>query len=174
MADPPAIVVGVDGTPASEAALVFALREGARRGGAVEVVTAWSFPRPYNDVGPDSIERLRANAEHTQDETVSAALRRIDAQPVVSRSVVQGAPGPVLLAASRDADYLVVGTAHQKKNRAAVFFLGSVSQYCVRHATIPVMVVPVPARLARHRTHAPSQVASSSPGGRQIGARNAR
>jgi nucleotide-binding universal stress UspA family protein len=152
MADRPAIVVGVDGTPASQAALVFALREGARRGGAVEVVTAWAEPRPYDDVAaPESIEQLRAHAEDTQDETVTAALGRIDAQPVVSRSVVQGAPGPVLLAASRDADYLVVGSAH--KTAATRFLLGSVSQYCVRHATIPVMVVPVPARLARHRTN---------------------
>jgi nucleotide-binding universal stress UspA family protein len=151
MADPPAIVVGVDGTPASQAALVFALREGARRGGAVEVVTAWALPRPYEEVtGPESIEQLRALAEQTQDETVTAALRRIDTSPVVSRSVVQGPPGPVLLAASRDADYLVVGSAH--KSAATRFLLGSVSQYCVRHATIPVMVVPVPARLAKHRT----------------------
>jgi nucleotide-binding universal stress UspA family protein len=149
MADPPAIVVGVDGTPASQAALVFALREGYRRGGAVEVVTAWAFPHPYEDVAaPESIEQLHAHAEHTQDETVTAALRRVDAPPVVSRSVVQGSPGPVLLAASREADYLVVGSAH--KTAATRFLLGSVSQYCVRHATIPVMVVPVPARLAKH------------------------
>jgi nucleotide-binding universal stress UspA family protein len=160
MADPPAIVVGVDGTPASQAALVFALREGARRGGAVEVVTAWAFQGPYEEVaGSESIEQLRAHAEHTQDETVTAALRRIDAQPVVSRSVVQGSPGPVLLAASRAADYLVVGSAHKPAPHtnamtapATRFQLGSVSQYCLRHATIPVMVVPVPARLAKHRT----------------------
>jgi nucleotide-binding universal stress UspA family protein len=115
------------------------------------VVTAWAFPRPYEEVaGPESIEQLHALAEQTQDETVTAALRRIDAAPVVSRSVVQGSPGPVLLAASRDADYLVVGSAH--KSAATRFLLGSVSQYCVRHATIPVMVVPVPARLAKRRT----------------------
>jgi nucleotide-binding universal stress UspA family protein len=151
MVDPPAIVVGVDGTLASEAALVFALREGARRGGAVEVVTAWAFPHPYDEVArPDSMERLRAHAERTQDATVTAGLRRIDTPPVVSRSVVEGAPGQVLLAASKDADYLVVGTGH--KGAATRFLLGSVSQYCVRHATVPVMVVPMPARLAGHRT----------------------
>jgi nucleotide-binding universal stress UspA family protein len=151
MPEPPAIVVGVDGTPASEAALVFALREGSRRGGAVEVVTAWVFPRPYEEVArPESIEQQRAHAEHTQDETVTSALHRVDGAPVVSRSVVQGAAGPVLLQASRDADYLVVGSAH--KGAPARFLLGSVSQYCVRHAAIPVMVVPLPARLAKHRT----------------------
>jgi nucleotide-binding universal stress UspA family protein len=148
---PPAIVVGVDGTPASEAALIFALREGARRGGAVEVVTAWSWPRQFDQAAAaEPVEQLRTHAELTQDEIVTAALKRIDAQPVVSRSVVQGAPGPVLLAASRDADYLVVGSAH--KRVATRFLLGSVSQHCVRHATIPVMVVPVPARLAGHRS----------------------
>ncbi|MEP6525804.1 MAG: universal stress protein [Nocardioidaceae bacterium] len=152
MPEPPAIVVGVDGTPASEAALVFALREGSRRGGAVEVVTAWAFAPPYEEVAtPESVEQTRAQAERTQDEMVTAALRRVDVPPVVSRSVVQGAAGPVLLEAGRDADYLVVGSAHSK-NRAAALFLGSVSQYCVRHAPIPVMVVPLPARLAKHRT----------------------
>jgi nucleotide-binding universal stress UspA family protein len=151
MPEPPAIVVGVDGTPASEAALVFALREGSRRGGAVEVVTAWAFARPYEDVAtPESSEQTRAQAERIQDEMVTAALRRVDGPPVVSRSVVQGAAGPVLLEAGRDADYLVVGSAH--KGAAARFLLGSVSQYCVRHAPIPVMVVPLPVRLARHRT----------------------
>jgi nucleotide-binding universal stress UspA family protein len=141
MPEPPAIVVGVDGTPASEAALVFALREGFRRGGAVEVVTAWALARPYEDVAtPESIEQTRAQAEHTQDEMVTAALRRVAVPPVVSRSVVQGAAGPVLLKAGRDADYLVVGSAH--KGAAARFVLGSVSRYCVRHAPIPVLVVP--------------------------------
>jgi nucleotide-binding universal stress UspA family protein len=151
MPKPPAIVVGVDGTPASQAALVFALREGSRRGGAVEVVTAWAFARPYEDVAtPESIEQTRAQAERIQDEMVTAALHRVDGPPVVSRSVVQGAAGPVLLEAGRDADYLVVGSAH--KGAAARLLLGSVSQYCVRHAPIPVMVVPLPARLAKHQT----------------------
>ena len=151
MSEPPAIVVGVDGTPASEAALVFALREGFRRGGAVEVVTAWAFARPYEDVAaPESVQQTRALAERTQDEMVTAALRRVAVPPVVSRSVVQGAAGPVLLEAGRDADYLVVGSAH--KGAATRLLLGSVSQYCVRHAPIPVMVVPLPARLAKHRT----------------------
>jgi nucleotide-binding universal stress UspA family protein len=152
MPEPPAIVVGVDGTPASEAALVFALREGSRRGGAVEVVTAWAFARLYEDVAtPESIELTRARAERTQDEMVTAALRRVDVPPVVSRSVVQGAAGPVLLEAGRYADYLVVGSGHT--GAAARLLLGSVSQYCVRHAPIPVMVVPLPARLAKHRTN---------------------
>ncbi len=150
MPEPAAIVVGVDGTPASEAALVFALREGSRRGGAVEVVTAWAFARLYEDVAtPESIELTRARAERTQDEMVTAALRRVEVPPVVSRSVVQGAAGPVLLEAGRGADYLVVGSAH--KGAAARLLLGSVSQYCVRHAPIPVMVVPLPARLAKQR-----------------------
>jgi nucleotide-binding universal stress UspA family protein len=151
MPEPPAIVVGVDGTPASQGALVFALREGSRRGGAVEVVTAWAFARPYEDMATaQSIEQTRAQAERTQDEMVTAALRRVDVPPVVSRSVVQGAAGPVLLEAGREADYLVVGSAH--KGAAARLLLGSVSQYCVRHAPIPVMVVPLPTRLAWHAT----------------------
>ena len=40
------------------------------------------------------------------------------------------------------ASYLVVGHSHKGALRRAL--LGSVSDYCVRHSKVPVMVVPMP------------------------------
>lgn len=141
----PAIVVGVDGTPASRAALVFALEEGARRGSAVEVVTTWAFAGPYDgSLSAQSVRQARDNAERVQDEAVSAALNQVEPAPVVSRSVIEGAAGQILVNAARHAGYLVVGSAHKSMVRRAV--LGSVSHYCVSHATVPVVVVPPPSR----------------------------
>lgn len=135
------VVVGVDGSPASRAALEFALREGVRRGSAVEVVTAWAFEGPYEGwLGPSTLAEARAAAERTQDTVVTAALDGADSPSVLSRRLVQAAAGPALVEAVRDADYLVVGTAH--KNMARRALLGSVSHYCVQHSPRPVVVVP--------------------------------
>ena len=41
------IVVGVDGSPASQGALEWAVGQGALTGAVVEAVTAWHFPATY-------------------------------------------------------------------------------------------------------------------------------
>lgn len=141
MNDTPLIVVGVDGTPAGRRALEFALREGSVRGSAVEVVTAWSWSGPHETLaGPATPCEARERAQRMQDEEVAAALAAVPVPPVVSRQVVEGDPSLVLLRAGRRADYLVVGSAHKRLLKRAI--LGSVSEYCVRHATCPVVVVP--------------------------------
>ena len=53
--------------------------------------------------------------------------------------VVRGHAGTVLTDESRDADLLVVGS--RGHGTAVGMLLGSVSQYCVQHATCPVVVV---------------------------------
>ncbi|MDQ3592175.1 MAG: universal stress protein [Actinomycetota bacterium] len=147
------IVVGVDGTPASREALVFALREGALRGSAVEVVTAWAFEGPYDgQLTQDLIGHARRNAERAQDEAITAALTTVAAPPLLSRTVVEGAAGPELLRVAGAAEYLVVGHGH--KNIAQRTLLGSVSRHCVQHAPIPVLVVPEGATTSGQATQA--------------------
>jgi nucleotide-binding universal stress UspA family protein len=136
------IVVGVDGTPASKVALEFALREGAARGSAVEVVTVWSWVGVGGQlVGPESPSEARERAQSQQDQAVAEVLDQVSDPPVVSRQIVEGDPANALLRAARSGDYLVVGSAHKGVVRRAL--LGSVSEYCVRHAKCPVVVIPV-------------------------------
>jgi hypothetical protein len=59
--------------------------------------------------------------------------------------VLQNYGGHALVEAAHDAAMLVVGSGH--KSLVARALLGSVSEYCVRHAKVPVVVVPDPARL---------------------------
>jgi len=137
---PSVIVVGVDGTSAGQAALAFAMREASLRGSALEVVTAWEWNVPYDTAMCGQPADTRTRAEQAQEAAVSTALATTTAPPVISRHVIEGDAGIALVGIARTADYLVVGTANKNALKRAL--LGSVSHYCVRHATCPVMVVP--------------------------------
>jgi nucleotide-binding universal stress UspA family protein len=137
---PSVIVVGVDGTSIGQAALAFAMREAALRGSALEVVTTWQWNPTYHSALGEQPADVRGRAQQAQDAAISAALAMTTAPPVISRRVLEGEAGPALLEVAKGADYLVVGTEHKGAVTRAI--LGSVSLYCVRHATCPVMVVP--------------------------------
>ncbi len=144
------IVVGVDGSDGGDRALRWAVREAAERGGTVQAVIAWNWeaigaPPTFADV-----DDPRERAERTLAAAIVAALT---AGPGVSvaAEVVRGYPAQVLVEAARDADLLVLGSHGHGRVFHAV--LGSVAEECVRAATCPVVVVPVP-RLVRGRAEA--------------------
>jgi nucleotide-binding universal stress UspA family protein len=144
-ADGPAvIVVGVDGSSGSAAALDFALAEGHSRGLSVELVTAWlSNPeRVGAGYASDPLEAGRALARALQDHALGAAYSRTSARPVVTQLVVHDHPGRVLAARAEGAVMVVVGSGRQSAASRKV--LGSVGEYCLRHASAPVVVVPEP------------------------------
>jgi nucleotide-binding universal stress UspA family protein len=141
---PALIVVGLDDTSQSEAALAFAVSEARRTGDRVHVVTAWAL-RPPALEDPAKLDRgvvetsehLRARAEQAQQQ----ALADVDTDGVsLSREFVEGAAGRVLVELSREARLLVVGSRALGPLRAAL--LGSVSRYVAQHASCPVVVVP--------------------------------
>lgn len=140
---PGAVVVGVDGTSAGQAALTFAMREASRRGSELTIVTMWTWTVTAAgfDAGiAEELAETRNRAQRAQDAAITTALETITAPPVISRHVIEGDPGPALVSIARGADYLVVGSAN--KNAVTRVLLGSVSRYCVRHAHCPVVVVP--------------------------------
>jgi nucleotide-binding universal stress UspA family protein len=136
------IVVGIDGSDASRAALEFALHEADLRNSSVEVVTTWTWGEPYEAMAAiGSPEDARRAAEDEQEAAIHEVVSHHPTAPMMSRLVLEGDPGPTLVRAARGASYLVVGHTHKGVVRRAL--LGSVSEYCVRHSEIPVMVVPL-------------------------------
>lgn len=134
------IVVGVDGTALSRDALVFALEEAAVRGTRVRAVSAWTFGTVLADAEPGTTqEEAIQEATDALSSSLADALGRTEARPEVEQLVEHGAPGEVLVEASKGAGLLVVGSG--RKGPLARTFLGSVSDHCVRHATAPVVVV---------------------------------
>src|SRR5689334_11891927 len=139
------IVVGVDGSACSRAALEFALDEAARRGATLRVIAALPEAGYWAGVygmSPSLVDELRADIEKVAQDEVDEVLRERGGAAGVPVDVhgVGGAPGRVLVDQARDADLLVVGHRGRGAFRSTV--LGSVGLHCVLHATVPVTVVP--------------------------------
>ncbi len=136
----PRIVVGVDGSEPSLAALRWALAQAELIGAIVQVVSAWDYPvaaawTPISDVGD-----LERDCRETLCRAVVATIGT--SMVPVQRLVVRGHPAAMLLKAARGADLLVVGCRGHSGFVGSL--LGSVSRYCVQHASCPVMVVRTP------------------------------
>ena len=127
------IVVGVDGSLASKAALAWAVGQAARTDSVVEVVTVYYwFPMPIEELDFEGL------ATHVAEDAILDAADR--GPPVkISFKVVQGNAAQALLEAARGAELLVVGSRGHGSLTGAL--LGSVSQQCVHHASCPVVVV---------------------------------
>nr|WP_225321079.1 universal stress protein [Streptomyces luteolifulvus] len=139
----PLIVVGVDGSEASKAALRWAARQAELTGAELRPVQAWRPPPTYGipvDYSDTDFE------EHTRENLRRTVEEMLGEHPKVSAApqVVEGHPSSVLPAAARDADLLVVGSHGRGAFKGML--LGSVSQHCVQHATCPVLVVRTPIR----------------------------
>lgn len=142
------IVVGVDGSAASMAALRWAAEQATVLHTDLVAVHAWqpaaSGHAPYAAVpaGP-TVDQQREQASHILAATVRAALgSRIDG--AVRRVVVEGPPARMLLQQARGALLLALGRkAHGNFGLPSV---GPVGRECVRHATVPVVTVPVAGR----------------------------
>lgn len=141
------IIVGVDGSDHSRRALSWAIREAAGRDVTLTVVT----------VHPDQIrpatEIYWAVPEHSEtSEDLEIARRKVRewaekvasdvgvAPPELHVSVITGDPAGQLIAASRDADLLVVGS--RGGGPITRHLMGSVSSKVAHHAACPVVVIP--------------------------------
>jgi nucleotide-binding universal stress UspA family protein len=137
------IVVGVDGSPSSRAALRWAVRHAALSGGTVDAVMAWQIPMilrtsAWAPIYVDEASGLEEDARKTLNSVISDEVDPADSQRVTAR-VVNGQAAQVLLEAAADADLLVVGSRGHGSMADAL--LGSVGQYCVHHAHCPVLIM---------------------------------
>jgi nucleotide-binding universal stress UspA family protein len=133
------ILVGYDGSPSSERALLWAAREARWRGTVVTVCHAWV--REYVP-GPSGDEGAPDRAQRTGERCLAQGLRFArnvmgpeGAQPLMAA----GAASRLLCEHSADADMVVVGP--RGRGGLPGMLLGSVSQQVCAHAPGPVVVV---------------------------------
>jgi nucleotide-binding universal stress UspA family protein len=130
------VIVGIDGSPCSQAALRWAEDYAKTTNTSLTLVTAWHWPTSYGI--PVAYEGF--DPEEDARKVVEAAAADVDlARDRVTTVIAQGQPGDVLVSAAKTGDLLVVGSRGHGVLAGAV--LGSTSSYCVHHANCPVVVV---------------------------------
>jgi nucleotide-binding universal stress UspA family protein len=132
------IVVGVDGSSASAAALRWAVHQAKITGASIDAVTAWHFPSSYGwaPVAEGAID-FESDAKKILSDVVTEA-GALEPAVLVQPLVAQGNAADVLLRTAAGADLLVVGSRGHGGFASAL--LGSVSLHCVLHAHCPVLV----------------------------------
>lgn len=130
------IVVGVDGSEQSLAALHWAVDEARMRHGKVRLITAWHYP-PV----PSTVEDSGTNDSLHAAECVRAeALNAVAAEGVdITGLLVLDSPATALVDAAKDADLLIVGS--RGHGGFAGLLLGSVSSQVTHHAPCPALIV---------------------------------
>lgn len=133
----PRIIVGVDGSESSVAALRVARVLAEPLSARVEAWACWDVPAGYGVYLAVGIEGFKYAAEQVLQQTLTDAFGELP--PFVHSRLVRGKPGPALIDASRSASLLIVG-----RRGHGSFVPGSVSSVCVSHAHCPVLVVHAP------------------------------
>ena len=134
------IVVGIDGSQPSQAALDWAVREAAATGGEVDAVIAFDSGLAWIDVGSEYQARIIEHAAAQARDELHRVINGLDPAVPVHPLVVEGQAATVLVELARNAELLVVGT--RGRGGFAGLLLGSVSQRCTERSPCPVVVVP--------------------------------
>ncbi|MGO4201917.1 universal stress protein [Rhodococcus sp. TAF43] len=138
------IVVGVDGSATSYAAVSWAAREAWYHRRRLHIVTALGAPTPYGDgirLPPSYFtDRDRAVHAHLTEATAIArtALTDPDATEVTTE-VLEGSARPVLIEVSKSARMMVLGS--RGLTRLTAVLAGSVTTALATHAHCPVVVI---------------------------------
>ncbi|OAH12576.1 universal stress protein [Streptomyces jeddahensis] len=146
----PRVVVGLSAESPDHQALTFAFAAAGRRGARLEVVSAypwpfyaWSVPTDFAAMAVVDKDAVEADTKRLLDD-VLAVHRKQHPDLRVDVSVLGGDAAGHVVAASKDADLVVVGR-HRRRLLQPARMLGSVTHAVLLHAASPVAVVP-PAR----------------------------
>lgn len=131
------VVVGVDGSTGSAAAVAFAFEEADARGTGLIAVYAWGI-MPH-DVGGDDPRREQRVAETALVEALAPWREKYPDVRVQHRAIHSLVPVNTILDESDGAGLIVVGP--RGRGGFAGLMLGSVGDGLVRHAATPVAVV---------------------------------
>ncbi|OBH12923.1 MULTISPECIES: universal stress protein [unclassified Mycobacterium] len=134
------VLVGIDGSPASEAATAIAFEEASRRGVGLVAMHAWTDPRVAGSKG--SFQDAKWDAQLSEEEATLAerlaGWRERYPDVGVDRRIEIGDPARWLIEASQRAQLVVVGSHGCGWVRGRL--LGSVGAAVVNRAKVPVIV----------------------------------
>jgi nucleotide-binding universal stress UspA family protein len=134
------VLVGIDGSPASEAATAIAFEEASRRGVRLMALHAWTDPRVYGSTGSHQNSKWDAQLSEEEETLAERLAGWHERYPDVGvrRRIEIGDPARCLIDASERAQLIVVGS------HGCGWFsgrlLGSVGAAVVNRAKIPVIV----------------------------------
>jgi nucleotide-binding universal stress UspA family protein len=133
-----AIVVGVDSSPDSDRAVIWALGLAERTHQPVHFVHVQPPAPPY--VGDEQSQQLWEQAGRTVLDSAVAEAEQVHGVPVSAQTLnTSGATAEALVEAGRDAAMLVLGA--RGHGGFTGLLMGSVSQHAARHASCPVVAV---------------------------------
>lgn len=137
VSDDAPVLVGVDGSPASEAATALAFDEASRRGVELVAFHAWSDAGVL-PIGDMDWSEFQNEAEHLLAQRLAGWQEQYPDVPI-QRRVVSDKPGRRLVEESRHAQLVVVGS-HGRGGFTGML-IGSVSSAVAQSAHAPVIVV---------------------------------
>ncbi len=138
------IVVGLDDSPSSKAALNWAAEQARRLSAVLRAVHVLDWPYGLSSAGfPAPVNFMEVSHEELKEsyrKAITAVFDAVSPRPDWILQFASGDTGRVLVRQSQDARQLVVGTReHVGLGR---LLSGSVSHYCLSHAVCPVVAVP--------------------------------
>ena len=151
------MLVPVDYSPPSTAAIRYAVDLARAFDGTVHVLHAWEVPayvRPDLTIWSGEMsatlgEQVRLGAENAMREFSKA--NGLDRNDAVTCEVVQGGAYNAILTVAKDGDFdLIVMGTHGRTGISHVL-LGSVAEKVVRHANCPVLTIRATAEGSRSR-----------------------
>ena len=152
------IVVGVDGSPASNAAVCWAARDAAMRNVPLTLVHAYNtyvptYPQIPLSAGVALFQEEDGRQVLEQAVKIAEDAVKADQNIAIASELKSSPPVPTMVDLSEDAEMVVVGS----NGRGAVgrVLLGSVSSGVVRHAKCPVAVIRDEDPLMPHPLQAP-------------------
>jgi nucleotide-binding universal stress UspA family protein len=131
------VLLGIDGSPASEAATALAFDEASRRGVALAALHAWSDVAVFPILGMDWHEYESEGREILGERLAGWQEQYPDVH--VQRRLVCDQPARWLIRESQHAQLVVVGS--RGRGGFASTWLGSVSSAVAQSAEVPVIVV---------------------------------
>jgi nucleotide-binding universal stress UspA family protein len=138
------IIVGVDGSPASDAAVSWAAHEAVMRGVPLTLMhvqdpaaRTWSQIKVLEEVA--AWQKAEGRGILANASKIAHDIAKDASQTPINGELQFSAPGPTLVDRSEDAELIVVGT--DGRGALARGLLGSISSGLARHARCPVAVI---------------------------------